>query len=184
VLAVPKTDAPYVLGLCAELAPGAVPTLIDLRSDEHAAERDCFSIVSAKIAAYGGTTVCGWALWEWPGVFVEAEFHAVWQPPTGELLDLTPRPVPFGRTLFLPDRSRLYEGRQVDNRRRPLVRDSDVTRYLYLFSRQFEILNAGDLAFQHGPITLPPRAEREYISLQKEGAALERRLKRRYGPQE
>jgi hypothetical protein len=32
----------------------------------------------------------GWRFWEWPDVFMEAEFHAVWQMPDGGLQDPTP----------------------------------------------------------------------------------------------
>jgi hypothetical protein len=124
--------------------------------------------------------VTGWAIWEWPKVFIEAEFHAVWCSPTGEFLDLTPRPLLSEHILFLPDATLKYDGRQIDNIRRALVKDNDLTRFLFIFRRQFEILNKGDLAFQHGAISLPPKALKELHALQKEGARLERRLNVRY----
>lgn len=122
----------------------------------------------------------GWAIWEWPKVFIEAEFHAVWSNTRGELFDLTSRPLISPHILFLPDPLTKYDGRQIDNVRKPLIKDNDLTRFLFIFSRQFHILNKGDLAFQHGPISLPPKALKELQGLHKEGARLERRLHNRY----
>jgi hypothetical protein len=142
---------------------------------------ECFPIVEEQIASRGGSRVTGWAIWEWPGVFIEAEFHAVWASQTGELLDLSPRPFLASSIVFLPDPSTQYEGRQIDNVRKPLVSDNDLIRFLFIFRRRFEILNEGDLAFQHGMVSLSPRAAKELHSLQKEGLRLERRLNTRYG---
>lgn len=141
---------------------------------------ECFSIVPEHVIAEGGKQLIGWAIWETPGVFIEAEFHAVWQDPHGNLIDLTPRPIPFDHILFLPDPSREYRGRQVDNIRRPLVKDRDVVRFLYLARRHFEIQNTGDLADQHGEIELPPRLAKEFWKVEKEMAQLYNRLSRRY----
>ena len=124
--------------------------------------------------------IVGWAIWEWPGVFIEAEFHAVWASPEGQLVDFAPRSLRSSHVVFLPDPSRKYEGRQVDNIRKPLVRHNDLIRYLFIFRRRFEILNKGDLAFQLGSVSPPPKALKECQGLQKEGARLERRLQKRY----
>ena len=120
----------------------------------------------------GGTMITGWAIWEWPGLSVEAEFHAIWANSTGDLIDLTPNPLVPKQIVFLPDPRTRYEGRQIDNVRKPLVKDNDLIRFLFIFRRQFEIMNKGDLAFQHGPISLPPKAHKELLALQKEGARL------------
>ncbi|BCV47449.1 hypothetical protein [Shewanella algae] len=49
------------------------------------------SLVQNKIDKFGGTLITGWAIWEKVGVFIEAEFHAVWLKPDGEHLGLNPR---------------------------------------------------------------------------------------------
>jgi len=49
----------------------------------------------------GGAVQHGWALWEWPRVMVEAEFHAVWRSPDGSRLDVTPREDSQQRILFV-----------------------------------------------------------------------------------
>ncbi|MCY1550876.1 hypothetical protein D9M68_871620 [compost metagenome] len=81
----------------------------------------------------------------------------------------------------MQDPRREYAGRQVDNVRRPLVDDRDVVRFLFLAKRRFEITNQGDLAYQHGAISLPPRALKEYGKVMKEMQQLHSRLERRYG---
>lgn len=136
--------------------------------------------MAEHVAEHGGESVVGWAIWEVPGVYIEAEFHSVWRASDGALHDLTPRPTPLDSILFLPDPSRQYRGRQVDNVRQPLVEDRDVFRYLYLGKRIFELTNAGPLADQHGEISLPPKAAKEYWKVMDEFRKLQARLDRRY----
>ena len=140
---------------------------------------ECFAIVPKHVAAHGGCQLMGWAIWEWPGVLIEAEFHAVWQRNDGRILDLTPRPIFADPVTFLPDPAREYKGRQVDNVRLALSKDRDVTRFIFLAHRRFEIMNRGDLADQHGLIALPKKAQRELDGLKKEMHQLGRRLAKR-----
>ena len=177
---VPPVHAEYVAAFASEIAHGQKPMAVSHRPRLDRPQRECFPIVDEQIKAEGGTMVTGWALWEWPGVFIEAEFHAVWRSPDNSLVDLTPNRILPSEIAFLPDPTKKYEGRQIDNVRKPLVKDNDLTRFLFIFRRQFEILNKGELAFQHGPISLPANALKELQSLQQEGAKLERRLQNRY----
>ena len=143
-------------------------------------EAECFSIVPEQVARCGGKQLTGWAIWEIPGVFIEAEFHCVWERPDGAIVDITPRPFHCQRTVFLFDPDRKYSGRQVDNIRHALVEDRDVVRFLYLAKRLYERLNKGDLADQHGKISLSARAWKEYWKMEKELLQLQGRLARRY----
>ena len=178
---VPSREEPHVAAFCDEVVPGGSPIEVACRPRLNRPQRECFPIVEEQIASVAGAMVTGWAVWERPKVFIEAEFHAVWQSPSGELLDLTPRPLMSSHILFLVDTRTKYDGRQIDNVRKPLIKDNDLKRFLFIFRRQFEIMNKGDLAFQNGPISLPPRALKELQALRKEGARLERRLQIRYG---
>ena len=180
---VPPVHAEHVAVFSGKVVPGVSPVAVRHRPRLDRPQRECFPIVEEQIATQGGTMITGWALWEWPGVFIEVEFHAVWCAPDDALLDLTPNRMLPQEIVFLPDPRTKYEGRQIDNVRKPLIKDNDLTRFLYIFRRQFEILNQGDLAIQHGPISLPPKALKELPSLQKEGARLERRLQNRYSKQ-
>ena len=59
----------------------------------------------------------GWRFWEWPGVFMEAEFHAVWQMPDGGLQDPTPNEwgEPKIKFAHLPGASLQFDGGYPDN---------------------------------------------------------------------
>lgn len=175
----PAADAPYLLNFCASVVQGALPTVVPCRPVPDGAHDDCFPIVNEHVRLNGGQSVFGWAVWERSGVFIEAEFHAVWQAPDGELVDIVPRLRPFTQIVFLPDHTRKYEGRQVDNFRMALVPDNDVKRFLFLFKRKFEILNAGERAYQH-EVLLPKAAMREFQSLHKELVKLESRISKKY----
>lgn len=173
-------NAPHVIKFCSRVVPEHSPVSVVYQPEFGQPQNECFPIVEHRVSEFGGEQVIGWAIWERPGVFIEAEFHSVWRNPTGQLIDVSPRPYNFKETTFLPDPSRKYTGRQVDNVRCPLVKDQDVTRFLYLASRRYQIMNTGSLAEQHGEITLPKKLYREYMQVMKEAAALELKIARKY----
>lgn len=114
----------------------------------------------------------GWSLWEFPGVFIEAELHAIWAAPSGELIDVTPKNRPVERVLFLPSEDLTYLGRQVNNVRRPLSPAPCVAEYLVTFDAEFELLNRGARADLHGQIKLTDSEADEYVSIQEQRAFL------------
>jgi hypothetical protein len=63
----------------------------------------CFDGVLEKVRHDGGGIRLGWAFWEWPNAFLNAEFHAVWGDPAGRLVDITPKPLGEKTILFAPD---------------------------------------------------------------------------------
>lgn len=58
-----------------------------------------------KISHDGGSILFGWTIWEWPGVLLTAEFHAVWVSPNGDRFDITPKPQKETEIAFVPDTS-------------------------------------------------------------------------------
>lgn len=102
-----ETSTP-IYDLCRELKRGGLPQWISVRPDDGAVVNECFNNVSSKIERSGGAIVFGWAIWEWPRVFIEAEHHAVWES-EGELLDITPHINGESRILFLADPTRRYD---------------------------------------------------------------------------
>lgn len=76
---------------------------VAVRPDPGAQPNECFFNVPQKIAKEGGAIQFGWCLWELPGLFIEAEVHAVWVSPQGEWLDVTPKVNHETKILFLPD---------------------------------------------------------------------------------
>ncbi|ABM37575.1 hypothetical protein [Polaromonas naphthalenivorans] len=173
-------SAAHVEEFCSSLAKGEHPIDVCCQPVAGQPERECFSVVEQQVSEFGGQLVLGWAIWERTGVFIEAEFHAVWRNPDAKLIDVVPRFATFGSITFLPDANSKYNGQQVDNVRKSMVKDMDVVRFLFLAKRRFEIFNTGDLANQHGEIALPKRLYREYEKLMKEWARLERRIEARY----
>lgn len=172
-------SASHARAFCASLVADTAPLITPCRPLLNKPYNDCFNVVSEQVTSHGGQQIIGWAIWELPGVFIEAEFHAVWQSPEGELLDVVPRVRPFTHISFLPDTSRTYKNRQVDNIRRQLVDDNDVKQFLFLSRRRFEILNAGQRALQH-EVLLPKAELRELERNDKLAMRLERRIHKRY----
>lgn len=173
-------NAPHTQEFCYGVAANKTPIEVFCSPVSNQPVNECFSVVEQYIATHGGESIIGWAIWERSGVFIEAEFHAVWRSDGGEYLDVAPRIQPFNKITFLPDPNKKYIGLQVDNVRKAIAKDNDVVRFLFLFKRQFEILNTGDLATQYGEISLPPRLYKEYAKLAREQGKLERRLEKRY----
>jgi hypothetical protein len=125
----------------------------------------------------GGKQYNGWAIWEWPKVFIEAEFHCVWESPGGELIDLTPDGFQPDKILFLPQPQKQYRGRRVDNIRKPLSRDKDVHRFIELAGERFAELNRTALSGYYGPIIIQGRA----LAIEDEMERLQAKLMDRYG---
>lgn len=158
--------------LCASLARGVEPIYVIVCPIEGAPANECFPLVDATVLRDGGSPMLGWTLWELPGVFVEAELHAVWASPTGDLIDVTPKNRQVGRILFLPCKDLLYFGRQVNNVRRALSSDPCVTEYFATFDAEYELMNRGVRADQHGEVELTDFEADEFYSIQTQRAAL------------
>ncbi len=119
----------------------------------------------------------GWSIHIWKGVIIEAEFHCVWQSPEGKIIDITPKDYEVENIIFLPDPSKCYTGRQVDNIRKSLSTDSNVTEFISITQEYFRYLNKGDLADYYGEITIKEDFINRYNLMQE----LELLLKRKHG---
>lgn len=166
---VPRELFPHVVDFCRSISREQ-PVYLQIRADPGAAVNDCISNVRRHVAESGGDVVLGWQIWEWLGVMIEAEFHAVWNTPDGERRDVTPKALPFPRILFLPDPRLKYDERQINNIRRPLTDDPRVRSFIRLADDIYEVTNEGDLATFHG--NLPPDVARKTVSLELEKTRL------------
>ncbi len=108
---------------------------------------DCFETVERQVVDRGGSACHGWALWEWPGLFLEGEFYAVWRDVDGALRDITPRTGEARSILFLPDPARQFDGRRVKNVRQPISPDPAVEGFLRACDEEFALINRGARAF-------------------------------------
>ena len=91
-----------VRAFCGEVESGKEPVYVAVDPQANAKENDCFINVERKLTDDGGTCQYGWMIWEWEGVLLEAEFHAIWVSPDGKRLDVTPKTDHEARILFLP----------------------------------------------------------------------------------
>lgn len=143
----PKTIDAAVSRLCAAINPEARPVYLEIKPDPDSESLDCFHNVRRKAEREGGEIQLGWAIWTWPRVFVEAEHHAVYLSPEGQLIDTTP-PQAHGitRRLFLPDAAAVYdfanEGVRRDNIRHALSNDPLIRSFFSAAERRTAILNA------------------------------------------
>lgn len=99
--------------------------------------------------------LCGWQLWEWPHVLVEAEFHAVWVSPQGEMIDITPKAAGEIQILFVPDENLRYEGRAIDNVRQALRDDQVIRHFIRASEAIVKVLNKGERASEYGHVSVP-----------------------------
>ncbi|WP_105282906.1 hypothetical protein [Escherichia sp. MOD1-EC5457] len=69
-----QLDTPETLNFCLQVVPDAHAVLIKNEPFSGAEVMDCFSNVEMVIEQNGGRAVYGWAIWQVPGVYIEAEF--------------------------------------------------------------------------------------------------------------
>jgi len=143
----PMTLTPPLAALCKELVPGATPVVLPRLAPLDQRPGDCFDTVVQHVVERGGNPCYGWVLWEWPDLFLEAEFYAVWRDPEGNLLDITPRAGDARSVLFLADPQRAFDGRRVNSVRQPISRDPAVTAFLRTCDEEFALINRGARAF-------------------------------------
>ena len=87
----PRTISKQVNRLISKLNLKAPPVYVKVQPESGAIVSECFPNVERKVLSSGGKMLCGWQIWEWPNVMIEAEFHAIWQSPEGDWVDITPK---------------------------------------------------------------------------------------------
>jgi len=138
----------HVRQLAETIQPGANPIYLRIAPGFGDQPLDCFHNVRQRVAKFGGEIVFGWAIWEWAGVLVEGEHHAVYAPPGGtEWRDITPSQNPtIQRRLFLPDQDATYdfenEGVRRDNVRLAISDSPAVALMLETAAERSRILNS------------------------------------------
>jgi hypothetical protein len=168
----PAEVTPSTAALCAEIAPGVTPFYVDALPKAGEPVNECFHVVNRQVASAGGSAVIGWAIWELPTVFVEAEFHAVWVSPEGTYLDLAPKSTATQRIFFLPDVGKVYEGVPIDNVRRPVTGAPEVREFFLALEAKYELMNRGARAREHGQIKLVGAEAQEYHQIERDIATL------------
>lgn len=155
---------------CSRLVSDAHPRYLAVAPLAGAKPQDCFAVIERHVQNHGGSICYGWQIWEWPQVMLEAEFHAVWEDCSGNLRELTPKLSLVERILFLPDSTRVYNGRQVKSVPHALSPAPEIQTYIQAYDSEFELMNRGARAEQHGEIILSGAELREYKAIQRQKA--------------
>jgi hypothetical protein len=134
--------------LLAKVGSKEEPITIKCVPEQGAELNDCFPLVETKVVEYGGESILGWHVRE-SRLLVEAIFHAVWKTADGELIDISPKPVPENEIIFVPDSSAVYEGKQVDNIRINITGNRLVDDLIEICEASYRLQNKGKRAFQY-----------------------------------
>ncbi len=165
-LTIPKLSDPFLQRLLRLVNASHEPIMVNVLPEPGAVINDCFNIVQKKILSSGGKRICGWQVLKTKFV-IEAEAHAVWETPNGELLDITPKLVPSPQTIFVEDEGLIYEGKQINNYRLNITKNSLVDDLIKVCEHIFEFENRGERA-NHSDLTplLNDEQKRYWIGLQ------------------
>lgn len=180
---IPIEVSEKALELCERIAPGRRPIFLAIKSDAACTPNNCFENVRRRVEKEGGRIQYGWALWEWPKVFVEAEHHAVHEPAAGpSWLDITPCAEGSHRRLFLPDDHAPYtfhnEGLRHDNIRMALSDDPDIDEFFKAAKKRSDFYNRLPGI---GEIEISSLEEREFEKLERRVARAVAVLGEKYG---
>lgn len=105
---VPRSLTPTLLEFCMSIST-AEPVFITSVPIKRAITSFCFDNVAQRVKEKGGSSAYGWAIWHMPGLYFEAEHHAVWRNKLGNLIDVSPQMGRRKRLLFLLDQSAVYD---------------------------------------------------------------------------
>jgi hypothetical protein len=135
----PHAISPAIQRLCAELAPGQKPVFIRVEPSAEATQGNCVFNVPPHIEQFGGRMILGWCIWEWPGILLNAEFHACWLSPKEELIDITPKRDGENTILFLPDPLLRFDGKRILGRIEPLSYKREVLEYVAASRKEMQL---------------------------------------------
>jgi len=130
LMTTPKEINEKVRAFCRTIDPTQEPVRVKVQAEAGAKFDNCYLTVAEKQKRDQGGIQHGWIIWEWEGTLLEAEFHAVWVPPGGGLLDVSPKADGETEIVFLPDSQRVWQNRSVPSCRMPLREDAVLRDYI------------------------------------------------------
>ena len=142
ILGPPAEIDAATLAFCATISD-ETPFYVPVHPVAGAKPAYCFDNSVTQAQAKGGEAAYGWAIWRWPGRWFEAEHHAVWRTPSGDLVDVTPQTGAPERILFLPDPDAVYD--PTTYRRNVMAPDAGnaaAREYIALVARRGDITGA------------------------------------------
>lgn len=134
----PRIISPQVRELC-QFISEYEPIYIEVKADPRSLINECFLNVDVHIKEYGGQSVLGRCIWQRANVLVEAEAHAVWKSPSGDMVDITPHNNGEDSILFLVDSKMTYDGNCIPSIRKALTPSPLVAEFITLFNERDRI---------------------------------------------
>lgn len=125
----PKEENEFVLKILDILNTEFLTEQVPIRIEDYSKPLNCFLNVEEKLKKDGGSVHYGWAILQ-NNIVCEAERHAVWESPDGELIDITPRDVKLDEIMFLSDNDFVYEGQLTDNVRINVTKNKVVDHFI------------------------------------------------------
>jgi len=151
----PKTITKPILQLCEELNKTQKPYFVRTKPESYSKTQECFENVRIKVKEEGGQSRLGWTIWETPKIFIEAEFHMIWISQKNVEIDITHHhPINAHKILFLPDDTRKYQYKRIDNIRRSISDDPLVPQFIKACEEVFEFeekISPGPVLLLEGP---------------------------------
>ncbi|HWY38632.1 MAG TPA: SEC-C domain-containing protein [Bacteroidia bacterium] len=145
MITVPPLTDDGLLSLVALLKTNTAPFFVTVTPDALAEQNECFDNVQAKIQRDGGDRIVGWQFWKHQ-FMIEAEYHAVWKSPNGELIDITPKNSAIDKIMFVEDLNNPYDGQQLDNIRLNTTNNLLVNDFIALAQAIFYLFSGGEKA--------------------------------------
>lgn len=101
-LTTPATIDNNVQQFCKKISPSESPVFLPVQPLNWSRLNYCNKNVERMIQLHSGKMVLGYKIWYVPFLYIEAERHAVWRSPNGELLEITFNKDGESQILFLP----------------------------------------------------------------------------------
>lgn len=135
----PKSITDTICTFCQNISSTDSPSFIQVHPFPGMQVNECFPNVQKVLKKLGGRSITGWAIWQWANIMIEAEAHAIWESPDGQLIDVTPHNYEEKTILFLPDSSVNYAGTPIPNHRLSLTDSPLVIELISLFNQRDQI---------------------------------------------
>lgn len=134
-----------IVDFCTSITSDSSPEYIDVCPAPLALPNECFNNVRRIIKQYGGSMCLGWAIWQRGNMLLDAEAHAIWNAPNGELIDITPHSYNEKRILFLVDSSLCYQGTTIPSHRQALTNSPLVAELIQLCKERDQAMQTSTL---------------------------------------
>ncbi|MEG6512513.1 SEC-C metal-binding domain-containing protein [Desulforamulus ruminis] len=140
----PRVITPEIRELCRSISEHE-PAFVAVNVDPDSLINECFHNVDTYIEKHGGQRVLGRSIWHRANVLIEAEAHAIWKSPTGEMFDITPHTNNETSILFLVDHQMTYSENCIPNIRKALTSSPLVAEFIGLFNERDRIASESPL---------------------------------------